>query len=336
MESGGAALLRSQGFLITGILLDARPTDRAVRGARRHVLRSFYARRILRILPLYYAVIAALVLLDVEGIRETLPWHLFHASNFKFLVDDAWGGALSHFWSLAVEEQFYLFWPLLVLFAPRRHLTSIFLFTILVAPAYRWSLAVFVPELSLGEIALPGSLDTLGIGALLAALRREESALRRLIARYRAPIVWGAGIVYGVLLIGRIEGWTPPWVAAFEWTALSVIFAAIIDRAAHGSERGLVRLLDLRPLQSLGRVSYAFYLLHNFAWIPTLWTLGVLGVTGAPPAVHIALSLGWTIAGSILTWHLIETPFLRLKRHFPYRRGGAAPSRSSPGTLVTA
>lgn len=101
------------GFLITGILLRCRTSV-----ARLSALRAFYVRRILRIFPLFYCVLLLAYVLNIEPVRETVFWHLPYLSNFYFFSIGRWDGDISHFWSLAVEEQFYLFWPAIVMFVP--------------------------------------------------------------------------------------------------------------------------------------------------------------------------------------------------------------------------
>ena len=94
------------GFLITGILLDSRAG--AVRpGDRWFAIRQFYTRRVLRIFPLFYMTLALLVLVNVRPVRQTFLWHVCYLSNVYFFRQGAWIGQISHFWSLAVEEQFY-------------------------------------------------------------------------------------------------------------------------------------------------------------------------------------------------------------------------------------
>lgn len=94
------------GFLITGILLDARATNGPTRG----ILTAFYARRFLRIFPIYYAVLFVAFVLGFQNVRAEIGWLLTYLSNWYF-ASRGFTGPASHLWSLAVEEQFYLFWP---------------------------------------------------------------------------------------------------------------------------------------------------------------------------------------------------------------------------------
>ena len=125
------------GFLITGILLRSRDQVE-YHGHQRYLeLRQFYIRRFLRIFPLYYLVLSIAALLDLSDVRDTIFWHLAYASNYLFAIQGQYGSVTGHLWSLAVEEQFYLLWPALILFAPRRFLLKVIITAIAVGPTFR-------------------------------------------------------------------------------------------------------------------------------------------------------------------------------------------------------
>ena len=102
------------GFLITGILLDNR-----LQNSQSQILKQFYIRRFLRIFPLHYLVLLLGLVVNADSLRESWCWQVFYLSNIYFYLN-GWHGYFSHFWSLAVEEQFYLFWPLLIICLARR------------------------------------------------------------------------------------------------------------------------------------------------------------------------------------------------------------------------
>ena len=123
------------GFLITGILLrcrDDRPDGSP--GDRWFSLRQFYIRRFLRIFPLYYFVVTCAVILNYGCARSLLPWLLTYTLNVQLAISGEWN-EFSHFWSLAVEEHFYLAWPWVVLFVPRRWVGSAAVLLVLTGPA---------------------------------------------------------------------------------------------------------------------------------------------------------------------------------------------------------
>jgi peptidoglycan/LPS O-acetylase OafA/YrhL len=112
------------GFLITGILLKSRELLDSGEQRPSFALGRFYIRRFLRIFPLYYAVLLAAWLLRLWGTRGEMGWHLAYLTNVDLFLRGRWWGDISHFWSLAVEEQFYLVWPLVILLAPRRRCSA--------------------------------------------------------------------------------------------------------------------------------------------------------------------------------------------------------------------
>jgi peptidoglycan/LPS O-acetylase OafA/YrhL len=124
------------GFLITGILLNAR----AAEASPWSVLYAFYARRFLRIFPIYYAVLFVALAVGFPSVRDAIGWHLAYLSNWYFAYQGF--DKVSHLWSLAVEEQFYLVWPWLVLLVPSAALPWIIGATILVGPISRLAIGL--------------------------------------------------------------------------------------------------------------------------------------------------------------------------------------------------
>ena len=162
------------GFLITGILLDCRGLiEQGAQPAA--VIGRFYARRLLRIAPAYYGLLAIMWLAAYPELRDSLPWHLAYLSNIHFAMLGEWRGATSLLWSLAVEEQFYLLWPIIVLFQPARRMKVTLAAVIAIGPLFRvigfwngWSPVTI--------LVLPfGAADSLALGALLASVSQTHS-----------------------------------------------------------------------------------------------------------------------------------------------------------------
>lgn len=296
------------GFLITGILLRARTA-----GDHSASLTAFYLRRALRIVPAYYLVliVAGMVTRDVS---DGWPWHAAYLSNVKLAIDQRWPGSAAHLWSLSVEEQFYLIWPALVLFTPRRRLEPLIAAIVIIAPIWRLLIVMMTAGNQFAAVnSLPGASDCLGIGAWLAC-RRERTVL---------PLPASA-LAVGVLIWigGRLAGslgtawWLP---VMFGGTASALIFAWVIDHVVREG-RG-TRWLEWRPLVHVGTVSYGVYLIHNF--VPALTALAVPDLAtwmyghGAGPLVAITV-LSTSLA--TISWIAIEKPLNDLKRHLPYGR----------------
>src|SRR5882672_1783125 len=125
------------GFLITGILLDIKEAMTGSASQSAFALRQFYCRRFLRIFPLFYATLLVTYIAGFPDVRIYLGWHAAYLSNFLFFWKQSYLGYAGHFWSLAVEEQFYLVWPAVILLAPKRMLLSIILSCVLAAPVTR-------------------------------------------------------------------------------------------------------------------------------------------------------------------------------------------------------
>ncbi len=300
------------GFLITGILLRCRDYDDRV-----HALRAFYARRFLRIFPLYYAVLAIALLLNIPPVRDTIVWHVLYLSNFYFFDRGGWHGPISHFWSLAVEEQFYLVWPAIVLFVGRRWLLPSMLAIVLIAMLTRIAIPTFAPDWTLWTVLPIPNLDALGLGALIAYAAQKG---------WRSPLVdyaWIAALVALIIVVLRqAMGATPtPIVAASDHWSLLVFFGWLIVRCSQGVQGPAKPLLESRWLRYIGKISYGIYVLHNFAPFPVRLLADGLHQPWLDQGLTRLLFLSLvTIAGASLSWYYLELPLNALKSRFPYRR----------------
>jgi len=331
------------GFLITGILLECRARADE-HGDRRSVLiRRFYARRFLRIYPLYYAVLAGLILVGIWPARQLWPWFASFTANIYIWHHRTWIGPSGIFWTLAVEEQFYLVWPLLVLFVPRRWLIPTLLALISLAPAFRLFASITEPQDLTGSLFTSATfplaaLDSLGMGALLAVLSHDDPVgdrLRRWLNRGALPI--GGIAILGLLGFSYygINVGTEAFV--LDETALALVLSWLVASAAWGFRGPAGRLLEWRPITYLGKISYGIYVFHAFVPVALIWVAQRLGGTysdAASPGNLILVSL-ITFAVAALSWRLFERPINDLKRHFPYRddrRPGpaTAPAELSP------
>jgi peptidoglycan/LPS O-acetylase OafA/YrhL len=317
------------GFLITSILLDAK-------GAASY-FRTFYARRILRIFPLYYAVIgvtfAMVAILPPAfvpqlGIPSGQEWtYWLFLSNFSMAASTFSLSAAGVTWSLAVEEQFYLVWAPIVFFLRRNALlylcptlyvtTLVWRFTLYAT--HGWTLA--------GLVLLPSQMDSLAVGAFVAALLRDSSQHVRA-ARW-AP--WVLAISAGGILATAIRDGTfyapdeATWALSFSLYPL--LFGSALTMAVLGPASGWAMLLTAPLLRTFGRYSYAIYLLHR----PILIGMNMIGLgVLAGPTARVASQLLYTgtlIAISLLagwlTWCVLERPIQRLKRAFETGESGA-------------
>ncbi|MHC1766536.1 MAG: acyltransferase family protein [Verrucomicrobiia bacterium] len=305
------------GFLITGILLDSRSAmeSHSVKGGW-VCLRSFFMRRFLRIFPLFYVTLAATYFLDMAGVRESWGWHAAYLSNYFFFVRNEWLGYTSHFWALAVEQQFYIFWPFLILFLPKRLLLPLILASIALAPLCRMTVVSLWPDIRMAHILTPSCFDSVGVGALIAYAVRNLAQVE--LKACSKPFL-GVGLVGTVafFIYGHKLGVFAQWGVTFTAMALgSLVFAAA------GGIPGKVGLfLRSGPMMYLGQISYALYVFHPFAdpgLRIALRRLHLPQVIWTDPSLRLLSLTTMTILGAALSWHLLEKPFNNLKRYFPY------------------
>lgn len=305
------------GFLITGILLEMRQ--------RPHYFRVFYTRRILRIFPAYYLLLAVyFVCARVMGGPQ--PWQFwtmhaaflsstlgfFHSWNFPAPVF-VYGGSIV-LWSLSVEEQFYLFWAPVVKFLRPKFMAGLVAAMILVAPVLRvWLHRPWIPE----YYFFPARMDSLAWGAAIALLLHHGEVVLQRLRRWLLPHLAGAMLLLAVLMhftgVGTREN---PVFAAFGYTLLSAIFALFLTwMVLHaGSANWLCRLMRQQPWQQIGKTSYMIYLIHY----PLVFLAGKalgnrLGHGVRHTVVQDLTGFGLALLIAALSWRYFESPILRLK-----------------------
>jgi peptidoglycan/LPS O-acetylase OafA/YrhL len=337
------------GFLITGLLLDSKGGP--------HYFRNFYARRTLRIFPLYYAVLALLFLVlpllvalppQLEDARRHQVWLWTYTANFFIAAKASWALTyVSHFWSLAIEEHFYLLWPLVVFSFRRETLERICLGVIGVALGLRLALSLAgVSELSI-SVLTPCRVDTLCVGALLATVARREAGAGPLV-RSSGPAALAVGAV-----ILAVSGWCAAMrtglavLHPIRGTLFAIFFGALTLMSVKDAQQSLVaRAFQSSWLRTLGKYSYGLYVYHGLL-SQHMHVLRVqdrlatlLGSNSLAIAAQTLLGVGISLLVSALSYELFEKRFLALKRLFePKRAAVAAPSRppeSSAGEPGTA
>lgn len=326
------------GFLITGILYDAK-------GAR-NFFSSFYIRRVLRIFPLYYAMLIAAVFIvpalapvdpKLSDLTAHQSWLWMFSANLLIGWKQIWFFdspyvSLGHFWSLAVEEHFYFLWPLAVFFLDRRWLMRLCILAIGGALIFRLGL------LAQGATSTPlyvltwCRMDSLATGALLALLARGPAGIAAMV-RPAWVVLIAAGTALAVMGLrhgGRLMSHDT---VAVTWgfSLLAAFFGAMLILAVAARPASLGgRFFSCRFLRFFGKYSYALYVLQA---VPrklyhTLFPLDALtALVGSYPValgIFSLLLLGTMVLMALLSWHLYEKHFLKLKRFFPYA-GRAVP-----------
>lgn len=309
------------GFLITGILLDTRASP--------HYFRNFYLRRILRIFPLYYGVILWLFLQNPEFPDQM--WYWLYLQNWV----PVFGGStppmvVQPFWSLAVEEQFYLLWPFAVWLLGRRPLGvfcgSLFLLSLLsrCVARYHGVDAMTVYTLTLFR------LDTLSAGALIAIWLRNpvwESYLNR---RALTGLILTGIALLAVIVAEKgfyIDGRASQTVGYSLFAVMSALLIALV--VLNSSKlKFLNRVLEGRVLRYFGNRSYAIYIFQMMVFIPVKKINMMYGAdadTGSMQSIFaFCASVLIILLLSEVSWHCYEKQFLKLKRFFPRQQPQAA------------
>jgi peptidoglycan/LPS O-acetylase OafA/YrhL len=317
------------GFLITGILYDTKGS--------KHYFRQFYARRFLRIFPLYYAVLALFLIVlpwlhifdsVTKELRGEAAWYWTYLYNFKVAATGfRTSGALSHFWSLAVEEQFYLIWPIVVLWLGRKHLLVICAAAVVAALACRLALS-FTGYVVLPDVWTPARMDALAVGAFIAVMARQPDGLA-VMRRWATPVAVAAALPLAVMLRYNVA------VTTVAHTLGALLFGAILVVSLIAPASGpLVRTTASPFLTFFGRYSYALYIFHPLLlWFKPVFSLAfvptVFGSLLPAYLLWLVMSIGATVAVALVSWHLLEKQFLKMKRFFPYH-----PADPPPATIA--
>ncbi|TAN21516.1 MAG: acyltransferase [Acidobacteria bacterium] len=310
------------GFLITSILLASRE--------RPHYFSTFYARRTLRIFPIYYCLLVIYLLAAVAwGGPQSWTYWTMHALYLSSVVAYFHGwlfqapvfvyAGLAVLWSLSIEELFYLMWAPVVRWVRPARLWPLLAAVILTAPVLRFAIHTHAfPEYEF----LPARFDSLAWGAALALLLRYRSNLQKL-PQWLRGVGLSAGGAFALLALATGGSRSNLWMATFGYSLLAIAFAGLIGWTVlrAGSTAPLCRFLRLRPARQLGTVSYTTYLIHYPALAlvgaaaTTWWGLQLNGsVAGVFGRDLISLALALLVAAA--SWRWLESPLLQLKDHW--------------------
>ncbi len=322
------------GFLITRILLATRTSP--------FFFRDFYMRRVLRIFPLTYGVLTVVLLLAPLVMGAGAPpagpsplWLWLYASNIYPLVTGGWfntpnvlGLNFGHFWSLGVEEQFYLLWPLIVRRTDPRNLPR--LCGVLALCCICLRLLFVAAGISPNAIYTftPCRMDALLAGAWIAGFAANGGQLARGVPLARLLAGLSLAVLLGSMVLTGNTFWPGRFMQTAGYSLLAILFAAVVVLAiaAPASSYGR-RLLESRALTLFGKYSYGLYVLHGLLW-PVFDRAGLSVESLAARlhsyllavVAHASIAAAVSMGAAILSWHLYESRFLRLKRYFNYSR----------------
>lgn len=293
-EIGLFFFLTLTGFLLTRILLKERGREgEEGKVARYH---AFLRRRFGRIVvPCTVAMVFALAC-GAQDIREHPWWYFFHLSNYHMAVGEAWPSGTAPLWTLAIQVQFYLVWPLLVLWLPLRFLPVVFAACLAAAPVFRWVFATQVPWVHHAEAIPLCSLDYFGAGALLAWMSARTGVPNRRVVGLAA--VWGSA-AYLLVYVTRECDLKLMVTGCLQQTFLAVGLAGLIGLTWYGFPGRLGRLLGHPALQHIGRISFGLYLFHCLVPLFLGYVLPFLWWNAGPYD-------GWMTAARIVVFALVS------------------------------
>ncbi|MEO6287601.1 MAG: acyltransferase [Dyadobacter sp.] len=318
------------GFLITGILLKARGFL-ATQGFA-HIYRSFMIRRILRIFPVYYFVILVVWIaqylhflppIETEFYEYPL-YYLAYCSNFLIDKFNNWSDVLSIYWTLAVEEQFYIFWPIIILKIATTHLKKVIIACIAVGILSRLILEV----LGHGSgVLMPTCLDSFGLGALWSVVLLQKDQAEKFVRQIRLLT-----LICAALFILFCFYWQDSIFKLLLFrTSMSVLSLYLVITASfkNGFKSVAGKVLGNKYIGLLGKISYGIYVYHML--VPDFLMPILLSFSRRVLHMKIVLSPAWFVVASLAlllatatsSWLLLEVPFRRLKNSFQVQPGGS-------------
>jgi peptidoglycan/LPS O-acetylase OafA/YrhL len=287
------------GYLITGILLRKRESAT--------YFREFYYRRFLRIFPPYYLTLIILFVFLDGGWRDHWHWYVLYLSNIRDALFGPGPSFLGPMWSLAVEEQFYLVWPLVVLLAGRKRIAGVSMALILIAPVVRVSMSFLSSTHWAAYELLPSRMDLLAAGAFIAARELEDPDFLNRCKKWVLPAIAAsctAFLSFALLDPQFRTGANSVSFNALGYSSICMLMCAVlVGTLTFDSAK---KWLSLGPLVFLGKISYTAYLTHY------MWILVARSATDSTLQQGV-LALTLTVAWASLSWFMFEKPLLALK-----------------------
>jgi len=326
------------GFLITGILVDARESP--------DYFRNFYVRRVLRIFPLYYAVLAVLFLVlpgvlsspALEEMHRHQAWAWLYGVNVYTALRGDWAlSYIDHFWSLAVEEHFYFVWPF-VIWALARRPRALIATSLLVAAGAslaRVLAAAAGVNAHVLYVLTPFRLDGLALGGAFAVLARQPGGVERI--RWLVPRLAGAAGTLFVLRFAASRLFAiggEPLFQVRESLVVVLLACLLLGAITAPSSAPVARLFSSRAMRWFGTYSYGLYVYHHFLSYylsshKTEFALGArLGSHPLAVALQATAGIAVSCAVAFASYHLLERRFLALKDRL------AASARPRRGTTL--
>lgn len=324
--TGVRLFLVLSGYFITASLRRARDRMDTANLSFGKTIGAFYWRRYLRIAPAYFVFTGVALILGLGGIRHTWPWVFTGTVNWLIAATNQWPLTISHLWSVCVQEQFYLFWPLLILLLPRRWMLPAILCVALTGIAFRVG-CVMSSTPMIARWVLPfGSLDSLAAGAALGWCGSQLRATR---AGWLLALICLSMLSLAAVL--RVSDPTQLKSVLVEPLEAGG-FAILVARTAVGFDGLAARFLSLPGLVFAGRISYGLYIYHALvAMIFNRWLPSSLRFLITTPSLRLMVFGMATLAVASVSWCLVEQPINRLRARITGKTLGPALSESDSG-----
>lgn len=298
------------GFLITRILLSTKENEITSFKSRLIAIKDFVLRRALRIFPIYYLLLLFLYFTSGAEFKDEIVYYLTYTSNYFFYFTKDWHGHVAHLWSLAVEEQFYLVWPILIFCILRKHLMKLFLGCILIGTIYPFFLDNYM-----SFILTLSCINAFGLGAILAYVEIYKPAYSDLFNKYLS-------LFFIPLILLFIAQYL---LFKFDWFPGRMIIGLItlncIRICIENNDKNILFVfLNNKVLNFIGMISYGIYLYHNP--LPSYWTRIMRTYKIEVPFSVNDLDYCLLFTQFLLlliisygSWIVIEKPILKLKKY---------------------
>lgn len=314
------------GFLITGILLSTRQSSK--------YFLAFYARRVLRIFPAYYLLLIGLLATGVlrGGPHAGFPcnpiWYVLYCQNIAMVGAAPVGGAYMVTWSLAVEEQYYLLWPIIVRKVLPRYLGAVLGSMFVLAPLIRAFVCFKMRDPRAAYVLMPCRMDALAAGGIVALLSHTEP-LEKWRRRGLVGLLMGVCGVLSLVCVQKNFAYLESGTLIYGFSSLALLYSsALLLIVSSSSNAPFARWLSARWLRLVGRYSYAMYLFHipvksvalfmvprlaNPRSVPYIW-----GTQWVLQILFYALAATITFLLAALSWYVLERRMLALKDRWQY------------------
>lgn len=303
------------GYLITKILIQSRETP--------NFFRNFFARRVLRIFPLYFGSLAILIACGLATHDQRWTYWLFLQNWIPIVGGPPQPVTMQPYWSLAVEEQFYLVWPLIIYFLKPKQIGAFCIATIVFSCTLRCLAKTSGVDPWAITITTPFRMDALAFGGLISWIELFFNPAQLRKAGTNLLLAGFAGVLtIGITESGyRMDGWWAQTIGYTFFAAMCSGLIAIIVSAKDGLTSWAILPLQSKVLQHLGNRSYAIYVTHMpFLVVMTVLykqRLAIKDTSGTRDVQCFFLAMIGCLITAEVSWHLFEKQFLKLKRYFP-------------------